>query len=153
MGSNPTQGSFFFEKRKSCPGCIYLPCFVYHVQQLHTCTMYIYMYIMYYIPLLVILVPGTCMPDYLFLWRSLPSVPSSPTEKLSDCLKLQRHPAVSSEVFLSFRTLLLKFSSTHLMSFWPAIVAETVRIFTYTYIVHVSMLYFYPLLTCRCSEW
>ena len=32
MGSNPTQGSFFFEKRKSCPGCIYLPCFVYHVQ-------------------------------------------------------------------------------------------------------------------------
>jgi hypothetical protein len=46
-------------------------------------------------------------------------------EKLSDCLKLQRHPAISAEVFLSFRTLLLKFSSTHLMSFWPAIVAES----------------------------
>ena len=27
MGSNPTQGSFFFEKRESCSGCIYLPCF------------------------------------------------------------------------------------------------------------------------------
>ena len=25
--SNPTQGSFFFEKRESCSGCIYLPCF------------------------------------------------------------------------------------------------------------------------------
>ena len=31
VGSNPTQGSFFFKKRKSCPGCISLPCFVYHV--------------------------------------------------------------------------------------------------------------------------
>ena len=27
VGSNPTQGSFFFEKRESCSGCIYLPCF------------------------------------------------------------------------------------------------------------------------------
>ena len=25
MGSNPTQGSFFFEKRESCTGCISLP--------------------------------------------------------------------------------------------------------------------------------
>ena len=24
-------GQFFFEKRESCPGCISLPCFVYHV--------------------------------------------------------------------------------------------------------------------------
>ena len=31
VDSNPTQGSFFFEKRESCSGCIYLPCFVYHV--------------------------------------------------------------------------------------------------------------------------
>ena len=31
VGSNPTQGGFFFEKRKSCPGCISLPCFVYRV--------------------------------------------------------------------------------------------------------------------------
>ena len=29
VGSNPTQGSFFFEKRESCSGCIYL---IYHVQ-------------------------------------------------------------------------------------------------------------------------
>ena len=26
VGSNPTQGSFCFEKRESCPGCISLPC-------------------------------------------------------------------------------------------------------------------------------
>ena len=27
VGSNPTQGSFLFEKRESCSACIYLPCF------------------------------------------------------------------------------------------------------------------------------
>ena len=31
MGLNPTQGSFFFEKRKSCPGCISLPLLACHV--------------------------------------------------------------------------------------------------------------------------
>ena len=31
MGSNPTQGSFFFEKRESCPACIPLPLLACHV--------------------------------------------------------------------------------------------------------------------------
>ena len=31
MGSNPTQDSFFFEKRESCPGCISLPLLACHV--------------------------------------------------------------------------------------------------------------------------
>lgn len=75
----------------------------------------------------------TCMLCYFSL--------SSHSEKLSDCLKLQRHPVVSSEVFLSFRTLLLKFSSTHLLSFWPAIVAETVRI-VLLHSVHSTCMYF-----------
>ena len=65
--------------------------------------------------------------DLVHFWLP-PSLPPSPSEKLSDCLKLQRHPTVSSEVFLSFRVLLLRFSPTHLLSFWPAIVAETVRL-------------------------
>ena len=30
MGSNPTQGSFFFEKRESCPGCTSLPLLACH---------------------------------------------------------------------------------------------------------------------------
>ena len=34
MGSNPTQSSFFFEKRESCPGCISLPCLI--VMYVHT---------------------------------------------------------------------------------------------------------------------
>ena len=28
VDSNPTQGSFFFEKRESCPGCISLSCLI-----------------------------------------------------------------------------------------------------------------------------
>ena len=28
VGSSSTQGSFFFEKRESCPGCISLPCLI-----------------------------------------------------------------------------------------------------------------------------
>ena len=31
VGSNPTQGSFFFKKRESCPGCISLPLLACHV--------------------------------------------------------------------------------------------------------------------------
>ena len=31
VGLNPTQGSFFFEKRESCPGCISLPLLGCHV--------------------------------------------------------------------------------------------------------------------------
>ena len=39
MGSNPTQGSFFFEKRESCPGCVSLPLLACHV---YTCTCILY---------------------------------------------------------------------------------------------------------------
>ena len=39
MGSNPTQGSFFFEKRESCTGCISLPCLIvmYVCMYVHVC--------------------------------------------------------------------------------------------------------------------
>ena len=40
VGSNLTQGSFFFEKRESCPGCISF-CFA---SLSGTCTMYMYKY-------------------------------------------------------------------------------------------------------------
>ena len=48
-------------------------------------------------------------------------------EKLSDCLKFQKHAILISEVFLCFRVLLLKLSPSHLMPFWPAMLTELVR--------------------------
>ena len=42
VGSNPTQGSFLFEKRKSCPGCISLPCLIVMYNILYMCIIYMY---------------------------------------------------------------------------------------------------------------
>ena len=55
-------------------------------------------------------------------------VPFPCTEKLSEYLKALRHPPICAVVMLVFRVILVRFSPSHLMAFWPAITSELVRI-------------------------
>ena len=49
VGSNPTQGSFFFKKRESCPGRISLPCLLFHMHALLHVHVHVYTYIYMYV--------------------------------------------------------------------------------------------------------
>ncbi|XP_051564848.1 protein dopey-2-like [Myxocyprinus asiaticus] len=50
-------------------------------------------------------------------------------ERLTENLRVGQTPAVSAQMFLMFRVLLLRISSQHLTSLWPIMVTELIRIF------------------------
>lgn len=50
-------------------------------------------------------------------------------ERLTETLRMNPSPAVSAQVFLMFRVLLLRISCQHLTSLWPIMVTELIRIF------------------------
>ncbi|XP_026231873.1 protein dopey-2 isoform X2 [Anabas testudineus] len=50
-------------------------------------------------------------------------------ERLTEALRMNPSPAVSAQMFLMFRVLLLRISSQHLTSLWPIMVTELIRIF------------------------
>ncbi|XP_034430111.1 protein dopey-2 [Hippoglossus hippoglossus] len=50
-------------------------------------------------------------------------------ERLTEALRTNPSPAVSAQMFLMFRVLLLRISSQHLTSLWPIMVTELIRIF------------------------
>ncbi|KAM3861725.1 protein DOP1B [Diretmus argenteus] len=50
-------------------------------------------------------------------------------ERLSEALRMNQTPAVSAQIFLMFRVLLLRISPQHLTSLWPIMVTELIRIF------------------------
>lgn len=51
-------------------------------------------------------------------------------ERLTETLRMNPSPAVSAQMFLMFRVLLLRISSQHLTSLWPIMVTELIRTFT-----------------------
>ncbi|XP_034549509.1 protein dopey-2 [Notolabrus celidotus] len=50
-------------------------------------------------------------------------------ERLTETLRMNPSPAVSAQIFLMFRVLLLRISCQHLTSLWPVMVTELIRIF------------------------
>lgn len=54
-------------------------------------------------------------------------VPSFLSERLTDTLRMNPTAAISAQIFLMFRVLLLRISSHHLTSLWPIMVTELVR--------------------------
>ncbi|CAJ1079517.1 protein dopey-2 [Xyrichtys novacula] len=50
-------------------------------------------------------------------------------ERLTETLRMNPSPAVSAQIFLMFRVLLLRISCQHLTSLWPIMVTELIRIF------------------------
>ncbi|XP_060944174.1 protein dopey-2 isoform X2 [Limanda limanda] len=50
-------------------------------------------------------------------------------ERLTEALRTNPSPAVSAQMFLMFRVLLLRISSQHLTCLWPIMVTELIRIF------------------------
>ncbi|XP_060732022.1 protein dopey-2 isoform X2 [Tachysurus vachellii] len=50
-------------------------------------------------------------------------------ERLTENLRMGQSPAVSAQMFLMFRVLLLRISPQHLISLWPIMVTELIRIF------------------------
>ncbi|XP_051938697.1 protein dopey-2 [Hippocampus zosterae] len=50
-------------------------------------------------------------------------------ERLTEALRMNPSPAVSAQIFLMFRVLLLRISCQHLTSLWPIMVTELIRIF------------------------
>ncbi|XP_073329578.1 protein DOP1B [Pagrus major] len=50
-------------------------------------------------------------------------------ERLTEALRMNPSAAVSAQIFLMFRVLLLRISSQHLTSLWPIMVTELIRIF------------------------
>ncbi|XP_018558613.1 protein dopey-2 isoform X3 [Lates calcarifer] len=50
-------------------------------------------------------------------------------ERLTEALRMNLSPAVSAQMFLMFRVLLLRISSQHLTSLWPIMVTELIRTF------------------------
>ncbi|XP_061647878.1 protein dopey-2 isoform X2 [Phyllopteryx taeniolatus] len=50
-------------------------------------------------------------------------------ERLTEALRMNPSTAVSAQIFLMFRVLLLRISSQHLTSLWPIMVTELIRIF------------------------
>lgn len=60
---------------------------------------------------------------------SNPCVRYACAEKLADSLKLpQSTPGIQAQVFLCFRVLLMRMSSHHITSLWPAIITEMVQV-------------------------
>lgn len=51
-------------------------------------------------------------------------------ERLTETLRMNPSPAVSAQMFLMFRVLLLRISFQHLTSLWPIMVTELIRAFT-----------------------
>ncbi|XP_049585021.1 protein dopey-2 isoform X2 [Syngnathus scovelli] len=51
-------------------------------------------------------------------------------ERLTEALRMNPSPAVSAQIFLMFRVLLLRISSQHLTSLWPIMVTELIRTFS-----------------------
>ncbi|CAN9497675.1 unnamed protein product [Ophioblennius macclurei] len=51
-------------------------------------------------------------------------------ERLTETLRMNPSPAVSAQMFLMFRVLLLRISLQHLTSLWPIMVTELIRAFT-----------------------
>ncbi|XP_027146759.1 protein dopey-2 isoform X2 [Larimichthys crocea] len=51
-------------------------------------------------------------------------------ERLTEALRMNPSNAVSAQMFLMFRVLLLRISSQHLTSLWPIMVTELIRIFS-----------------------
>ncbi|RVE57913.1 hypothetical protein OJAV_G00203860 [Oryzias javanicus] len=51
-------------------------------------------------------------------------------ERLTETLRMNPTPAISAQMFLMFRVLLLRISSQHLTSLWPIMVTELIRTFT-----------------------
>ncbi|XP_075895809.1 protein DOP1B isoform X2 [Nelusetta ayraudi] len=51
-------------------------------------------------------------------------------ERLTETLRMNPSAAISAQIFLMFRVLLLRISSQHLTSLWPIMVTELIRIFT-----------------------
>lgn len=49
------------------------------------------------------------------------------SERLTETLRMNPSAAVSAQIFLMFRVLLLRISSQHLTSLWPIMVTELVR--------------------------
>lgn len=49
------------------------------------------------------------------------------SERLTETLRMNPSPAVSAQMYLMFRVLLLRVSSQHLTSLWPIMVTELVR--------------------------
>ena len=54
-------------------------------------------------------------------------VPCFLSERLTDTLRMNPTAAISAQIFLMFRVLLLRISSHHLTSLWPIMVTELVR--------------------------
>ncbi|TSU63004.1 Protein dopey-2 [Bagarius yarrelli] len=50
-------------------------------------------------------------------------------ERLTENLRMGQTPAVSAQMFLMFRVLLLRISPQHLTSLWPIMVTELIRVF------------------------
>uniref|UniRef100_A0A3Q2YLX1 DOP1 leucine zipper like protein B n=1 Tax=Hippocampus comes TaxID=109280 RepID=A0A3Q2YLX1_HIPCM len=50
-------------------------------------------------------------------------------QRLTEALRMNPSPAVSAQIFLMFRVLLLRISCQHLTSLWPIMVTELIRIF------------------------
>ncbi|XP_040004041.1 protein dopey-2 isoform X2 [Xiphias gladius] len=50
-------------------------------------------------------------------------------ERLTEALRMNPSPAVSAQMLLMFRVLLLRISSQHLTSLWPIMVTEVIRVF------------------------
>ncbi|KAM4608317.1 protein DOP1B isoform 2-T2 [Polymixia lowei] len=50
-------------------------------------------------------------------------------ERMTEALRMNQIPAVSAQMFLMFRVLLLRISPQHLTSLWPIMVTELIRIF------------------------
>lgn len=59
----------------------------------------------------------------LAVFTSLPLL----SERLTEALRMNPSAAVSAQMFLMFRVLLLRISSQHLTSLWPIMVTELVR--------------------------
>uniref|UniRef100_A0A3B3D9J2 DOP1 leucine zipper like protein B n=1 Tax=Oryzias melastigma TaxID=30732 RepID=A0A3B3D9J2_ORYME len=51
-------------------------------------------------------------------------------QRLTETLRMNPTPAISAQMFLMFRVLLLRISSQHLTSLWPIMVTELIRTFT-----------------------
>uniref|UniRef100_A0A671WC84 DOP1 leucine zipper like protein B n=1 Tax=Sparus aurata TaxID=8175 RepID=A0A671WC84_SPAAU len=59
-------------------------------------------------------------------------------ERLTEALRMNPSAAVSAQMFLMFRVLLLRISSQHLTSLWPIMVTELIRIFALHLFIHIS---------------
>lgn len=84
-----------------------------------------------YLPLIQGSLPGCCVVIMLGTvvqaGISANCEPSFLSERLTDTLRMNPTAAISAQIFLMFRVLLLRISSHHLTSLWPIMVTELVR--------------------------